>query len=37
MSAQPIISLRDIRKTYRMGDIESHVLQGISLDIHPGE
>lgn len=37
MSAQPIISLRDIRKTYRMGDMESHVLQGLSLDIFPGE
>lgn len=37
MSAQPIISLRDIRKTYRMGDMESHVLQGLSIDIYPGE
>ena len=37
MRAQPIISLRDIRKTYRMGDMESHVLQGLSLDIFPGE
>jgi putative ABC transport system ATP-binding protein len=34
---QPIISLRDIRKTYRLGDMESHVLQGLSLDIFPGE
>lgn len=35
--SDPIIELRDIRKTYRMGDMESHVLQGISLSIHPGE
>lgn len=34
---QPIISLRDIRKTYQIGDMESHVLQGISVDIFPGE
>lgn len=34
---KPIIELRDIRKTYRMGDVESHVLQGISLSIYPGE
>ncbi|MDB6120803.1 MAG: putative transport system ATP-binding protein [Verrucomicrobiaceae bacterium] len=34
---EPIISLRDIRKSYQMGDITSHVLQGLSLDIYPGE
>ena len=34
---KPIIELRDIRKTYRMGDTDSHVLQGVSLSIHPGE
>lgn len=34
---QPIISLRDIRKVYRMGDTDSHVLQGINIDIFPGE
>jgi putative ABC transport system ATP-binding protein len=36
-SPQPIISLRDIRKTYRQGDFETHVLQGLSIDIYPGE
>lgn len=35
--AEPIISLRDVRKSYAMGDGISHVLQGISLDIFPGE
>lgn len=34
---EPIISLRDIRKSYQMGDVLSHVLQGVSFDIHPGE
>ena len=33
----PIIRLVDIRKTYITGDIESHVLSGISLDIYAGE
>ena len=34
---EPIISLRDIKKSYQMGDMVSHVLQGISFDIFPGE
>ena len=37
VSQQPIISLIDIRKSYRQGDETTHVLQGITLDIHPGE
>ncbi len=34
---QPIISLRDIIKTYQQGELETRVLQGISFDIYPGE
>ncbi len=34
---EPIISLRDIRKSYKMGDMVSQVLQGVSFDIYPGE
>jgi len=34
---EPIISLRDIHKSYQMGDVLSQVLQGVSLDIYPGE
>lgn len=34
---EPLISLRDIRKSYQMGDVVSQVLQGISFDIFPGE
>ncbi len=35
--SEPIISLRDIRKSYQMGDVLSQVLQGVSFDIYPGE
>jgi putative ABC transport system ATP-binding protein len=34
---QPVVQLRDIRKTYRNGDLEVHAVRGISLDINPGE
>lgn len=34
---RPIISCRDLRKIYRMGDQEVHALAGVSLDIHEGE
>jgi putative ABC transport system ATP-binding protein len=33
----PIISLRDICKTYQLGDVQTHVLQSLSIDIFPGE
>lgn len=33
----PIIRLVDIRKSYQMGPVTSQVLQGVSLDIYPGE
>lgn len=35
--SQPVVQLRDIRKTYRSGDLEVHAVRGISLDIQPGE
>jgi len=34
---KPIIELQDIRKTYMMGGVPSHVLQGLSLTIYEGE
>ena len=34
---QPVVQLRDIRKTYRNGELEVHAVRGISLDIQPGE
>ena len=33
----PVIDVRDIRKTYRMGDHEVHALDGVTLSIYPGE
>ncbi len=36
-SARPLVSLRDVTKTYVNGDLAVEVLHGISLDIHPGE
>ncbi len=33
----PVVQLRDIRKTYRNGDLEVHAVRGVDLDIHPGE
>lgn len=33
----PVIALRGVTKTYRMGDIEVHALRGISLDVARGE
>jgi macrolide transport system ATP-binding/permease protein len=35
--ATPIISLRDLTKTYSRGELAVEVLHGISLDIYPGE
>jgi len=33
----PVISVRDLTKTYQVGDIEVRALRGASLDVHPGE
>ncbi|WP_275787819.1 MacB family efflux pump subunit [Pararhizobium gei] len=33
----PLISLKDIRKTFVNGDVAVDVLRGVSLDIQPGE
>ena len=35
--SRPVVQLRDIRRTYKNGDLEVHAVRGISLDIHPGE
>jgi len=37
MSEQPIISIRGLRKTYRVGDVEVNALRGVDLDVQPGE
>jgi putative ABC transport system ATP-binding protein len=33
----PVIDLRDVRKTYQLGDIAVHALRGISLEVDHGE
>jgi putative ABC transport system ATP-binding protein len=35
--ADTVISVRDLTKTYQVGDIEVKALRGASLDVHPGE
>jgi putative ABC transport system ATP-binding protein len=36
-SRQPVIDIKDVRKTYAMGDIVVHALQGATLQIFPGD
>jgi putative ABC transport system ATP-binding protein len=33
----PVIELRDVRKTYRLGDISVHALRGVSLTVERGD
>ena len=35
--AQPVVSLRGLSKTFYTDEIETHVLQGIDLDVPPGD
>jgi len=35
--ASPVIELRDVMKTYRMGEVEVHALRGASIAVQPGE
>jgi putative ABC transport system ATP-binding protein len=37
MQQPTMISVRDLRKTYQMGDVEVHALQGVSFTIRRGE
>ncbi len=36
-SRGPVIEVRDVRKTYELGDISVHALRGVSLEIERGE
>jgi len=33
----PLISVQDLTKTYRLGDVALHALRGVSLEVMPGE
>ncbi|HSK10679.1 MAG TPA: ABC transporter ATP-binding protein [Vicinamibacterales bacterium] len=33
----PVISVRDLKRVYQVGDIEVRALRGVSLDVEPGE
>jgi putative ABC transport system ATP-binding protein len=37
VTAEPILRLRDVRKTYSSGQLEVEALRGVSLDVDPGE
>ena len=37
MSEQPIIQVRQLTKTYRVGDVDVHALRGVDLDVTQGE
>jgi len=34
---EPIISIRGLRKTYHVGEVDVHALRGVDLDVQPGE
>ena len=37
MNETPVIAVRDLTKTYAVGDIEVRALRGVSLEISSGE
>lgn len=37
MTSEPIISIRGLRKTYHVGDVDVQALRGVDLDVQKGE
>jgi putative ABC transport system ATP-binding protein len=37
MTSEPIISIRGLRKTYHVGEVDVHALRGVDLDVQTGE
>ena len=37
MTANPVIVVRDLVKTYDLGEVQVRALRGVTLEIHPGE
>ncbi|MFP4112599.1 MAG: ABC transporter ATP-binding protein [Candidatus Woesearchaeota archaeon] len=37
MKSQPVIELKDVWKTYKMGEVEVHALKGLNLKVEKGE
>lgn len=35
--AKPVVSVRNMKKTYSLGQTSVHALRGVSLDVYPGE
>jgi ABC-type lipoprotein export system ATPase subunit len=37
MPSAPILSLENVTKVYRMGEVEVHALRGVSLSVDSGD